>query len=108
MLPIVILYIQCIGNDGDVIANLDPRMYTLMVNATSNDIPPQFASDVVGPITVSGRSAQGKCNIPNSKNLVIILNKTLVNFLSTKGASAILKPHNANCISKLSIDLSTI
>ena len=46
----MILHIKYIGNDGDVVGGLSPMMYTLMVEATTNDDPPQHASDVVGPI----------------------------------------------------------
>ena len=56
----MILYIQCIGNDGDVIGNLDPMFYTLMVEAIAEGNSthlPQYASDVVGPVTVTGGSA---------------------------------------------------
>ena len=37
-----------------MIANLSPMSYTLIVEATSNDDPPQHASDIVGPITLTG------------------------------------------------------
>ena len=52
----MILHIKCIGNDGDVVGNLSPMMYTLMVEATNTTgyNPPQHASDVVGPITLAG------------------------------------------------------
>ena len=53
----VILHIKCVGNDGDVVGNLPPMMYTLMVEATSDDNPPQYASDIVGPITLTGGSS---------------------------------------------------
>ena len=53
----MILHIKYIGNDGDVVGGLSPMMYTLMVEATTNDDPPQFASDVVGPITLAGGSS---------------------------------------------------
>ena len=59
----VILHIKYVGNDGDVIANLPPMMYNLSVVATSNDVPPQSASDFVGPVTLTNGSAQCKCNI---------------------------------------------
>ena len=35
-------------------------MYTLMVQATSDDDLPQSASDVVGPITLTGGTAKCK------------------------------------------------
>ena len=77
MLPIVILYIQCIGNDGDVIGNLDPMMYTLMVEAiTEGNFThlPQHASDVAGPVTLTGGSAQRKCYMHKANDYVINLN----------------------------------
>ena len=55
----MILHIKYIGNDGDVIANLSPGSYMLMVEAinTTGNNPPQHASDIVGPITLAGGSA---------------------------------------------------
>ena len=55
----MILHIKYIGNDGDVIANLSPGSYTLMVEATNTtgNNPTQHASDIVGPITLAGGSA---------------------------------------------------
>ena len=46
-----------IGNDGDVITNLIPISYTLMVEATAVDNSQQTASDIVGPITLTADSA---------------------------------------------------
>jgi len=71
--PIVILYIQYVGNDGDVIANLDPMMYTLMVEAITEDYFPQHASDVAGPVTLTGGSAQRKCYMHKANDYVINL-----------------------------------
>ena len=50
------MILQYIGNDGDVVSNLSPMMYTLMVEATNTtgNNPPQHASDIVGPITLGG------------------------------------------------------
>ena len=53
-----------IGTDGQAaITGLPPMAYTLMVEATTDDDPPQFASDIVGPVTLTGRSATCTCNI---------------------------------------------
>ena len=57
----MLLYCKCVGNNGDVIPDLPPMKYTLTVEATTDDNPPQSASDVVGPITLTGGSAQCKC-----------------------------------------------
>ena len=58
----IMLYNKYIGNNGDVIADLPPMSYTLMVEAATDDDPPQSASDVVGPVTLTGGSAQCKYN----------------------------------------------
>ena len=52
-----------IGTDGQAITGLPPMEYTLMVEATTDDDLPQFASDIVGPVTLTGRSATCTCNI---------------------------------------------
>ena len=35
--------------------------YTLMVEATTDDDPPQYASDIVGPILLTNEPATCKC-----------------------------------------------
>ena len=50
------------GNDSDIIAGLPPNTYNLTVRATSTDDPLQTATDVAGPITLTGGSAVCKCN----------------------------------------------
>ena len=52
-----------IGYDGKVIATLSPMSYTLIVEATAVDNPQQTASDIVGPITLTGGSATCEYNI---------------------------------------------
>jgi len=48
------------GRNGDIIANLPPMSYTLMVEATSTDsqnatdTERQIATDTVGPIILTG------------------------------------------------------
>ena len=55
----VILHIKYVGNDSDVVGDLPPMMYTLMVEATNTtgNNPPQYASDIVGLITLTGGSS---------------------------------------------------
>ena len=53
-----------IGTDGQVVTGLPtPMEYTLMVKATTDDDPPQFASDIVGPVTLTGETSAGRCNM---------------------------------------------
>ena len=60
----MLLYCKlCVGKKGDVIPDLPPMKYTLMVEATTDDDPPQCASDVVGPTSLTGGSAQCRCKI---------------------------------------------
>ena len=50
--------------------------YTLMVEATTDDDPPQYASDIVGPILLTNEPATCKCiNNTNScfSKITIIL-----------------------------------
>ena len=58
---LLLWYMYILGNDGDSIAWLLPNTYTVMVEATSNDDPPQFASDIAGPVILTG-SVVCKCN----------------------------------------------
>jgi len=51
-------YCTLIGNDGEVVANLDPMMYNLTVVATAVDNPLQNATDVAGPIVLTSGTAQ--------------------------------------------------
>ena len=70
------VYIKYVGNDGDIITNLSPMSYTLMVEAISDDDPPQFALDIVGPITLIGGLTTCKCNmITISYPFVCVRNK---------------------------------
>ena len=51
-----------IGTDGQVVTGLPTSMeYILMVEATTDDDPPQFASDIVGPVTSIGGTSTGRC-----------------------------------------------
>ena len=54
------------GNNGDIIA-LPPNTYNLTVRATSTDDHLQTATDVAGPITLTGGSAVGKCNTQHQR-----------------------------------------
>ena len=50
-----------IGTDGQVVTGLPPMEYTLMVKANTDDDSPQFASDIAGPITLTGGTSAGRC-----------------------------------------------
>ena len=56
-------YCTLIGNDGEVVANLPPMMYTLTVLATSVDNTLQNASDIIGPIILTSGTAQCEYNL---------------------------------------------
>ena len=61
----MILHIIYVGNDGDVIPNLPPIMYNLSVEATpegNTEYDLRFASNIVGPVTLTNCSVQCKCN----------------------------------------------
>ena len=64
-------YYAFTGNDGDIIA-LPPNTYNLTVRATSTDDSDQTASDVAGPITLTGGSAIGKCNTQHQYTLSLL------------------------------------
>ena len=50
-------YYTLLGIDGHVITDLPPMEYNLMVEAASDDYPPQFASDFVGPVSLTNQPA---------------------------------------------------
>lgn len=54
--------IEYVGNDGDVITDLPPANYILMVETSTSDDPQSFASDTVGPVSLTEDSTACKYN----------------------------------------------